>query len=56
MNLGWLYTLYAWAIGFLVAVCAALGVIAALGQYVPALGAILILLIVLRLVWWYTRW
>ena len=35
LNLGWLYTLYAWAIGFLVAVCVALGVIAALGQYVP---------------------
>jgi hypothetical protein len=55
LNLGWLYTLYAWAIGFLVAVCVALGVIAALGRYVPALGAILILLIILRLVWWYTR-
>ena len=56
LNLGWLYSLYAWAIGFLVAVCVALGVIAALGQYVPALGAILILLIVLRVVWWHTRW
>lgn len=56
MNLGWLYTLYAWAIGFLVAVCLALGVIAALSQYATALVVVLLLLIVLRVVWWWTRW
>jgi hypothetical protein len=56
MNLDWLYKLYGWAIGYMAAVVVALGIIAALAQYVVWLVVILVLLIVTRLVWWYTRW
>jgi hypothetical protein len=56
MNPSWLYKLYAWAIGYMVAVILALGVIAALGRYVAPLAGIVTLLIVGRVVWWYTRW
>ncbi len=34
MNLDWLYKLYAWAIGYMAVVIVALGIIAALAQYV----------------------
>ena len=56
MNLDWLYKLYAWAIGYLVAVIVGLSMIAALAQYVVWLVVIVVLLIVARLAWWYTRW
>jgi hypothetical protein len=56
MNLGWLYKLYAWAIGYMVAVVVALNMIAVLASYVAPLAVILVLLIVGRVVWWYTRW
>ncbi len=56
MNLDWLYKLYAWAIGYLMAVIVALGIIAALASYVVWLVAVLILLIVARLVWFYTNY
>ena len=48
MNLNWLYRLYAWAIGYLVAVIVALGVIAALGDYVVWLVVVVVLLIARR--------
>lgn len=54
--MSWLYRLYAWAIGYLVAVILALGVVAALAAYIAPLAVILMLLIVARVVWWYTRW
>ena len=56
MNLNGLYKLYTYAIGYMVAVIVALNVIAALAAYLAWLVAIVGLLIVLRLVWWYTRW
>ena len=56
MNLSWLYKLYAYAIGYMVAVIVALNVIAALAAYLAWLVAIVGLLIVLRLVWWYTNY
>lgn len=51
-----LYKLYAWAIGYLAVVIVALNVIAALLDYVVPLATVLVLLIVTRLVWWWTRW
>ena len=54
MNLDWLYRLYAWAIGYMVAVVVALNMIAALAEYVVWLVVVVVLLIVLRLAWWYT--
>jgi hypothetical protein len=54
VNLNWLYRLYAWAIGYLVAVIVALNMVAALADYVVWLVVVVILLIVLRLVSWYT--
>jgi len=56
MNLDWLYKLYGWAIGSMVAVIVALTVIASLASYLVWLVVIVVLLIVARLVWWYTRW
>ncbi len=56
MNLNWLYRLYAWAIGYMVAVIVALSMIAALGDYVAWLVVVVVLLIAARIVWWYTRW
>ena len=56
VNLDWLYRLYAWAIGYMVAVIVALGVIAALASYLVWLVVIVVLLIAARIVWWYTRW
>ena len=56
MDLNWLYRLYAWAIGYMVAVVVALNMIAALADYVVWLVVVVVLLIVGRLVWWYTRW
>jgi len=56
MNLGWLYKLYAYGIGYMVAVIVALNVIAALAAYLAWLVFIVILLIILRLVWWYTNY
>lgn len=56
MNLDALYKLYAWAIGYMAAVIVALEIIARLARYVADLGLIIGLLIVARLVWWYTRW
>ena len=51
-----LYKLYAYAIGYMVAVIVALNMIAALADYVVWLVVVVALLIVGRLVWWYTRW
>lgn len=51
-----LLKLYAWTIGFLVALVLALSLIAALAGYLVWLVAIVGLLIVLRLVWWYTNY
>lgn len=56
MNLNWLYKLYGYAIGYMVAVIVALNVIAALANYVVPLAVILMLLIVARLVWFYTNY
>lgn len=56
MNLDWLYRLYAWGIGYMAAAVLTLGVIAALASYLVWLVVIVMLLIVARLVWWYTRW
>jgi len=56
MHLNWLIRLYAWAIGFLIALVLALHVIAALAAYLAWLVFIVILLIILRLVWWYTNY
>ncbi len=56
MNFGGLYKLYAYGIGYMVAVIVALNVIAALAAYLAWLVFIVILLIVLRLVWWYTNY
>jgi hypothetical protein len=53
---GGLYKLYAYAIGYMVAVIVALNMIAALSAYVVPLMIVIVLLIVARLVWWYTRW
>lgn len=50
----WLYKLYAWAIGYMVAVIVALSVIALLAQYVVWLVVILILLIAARVIWYRT--
>ncbi len=49
-----LFKLYAWSIGYLVVVCLALAVIAALASYVLWLVVVLALLIVLRLIWYRT--
>lgn len=56
MNLNWLYKLYAWAIGYMIAVIVALNMIAALAEYVTPLMIVIVLLIVARVVWWYTHW
>ena len=56
MNLDWLYKLYGYAIGYMVAVIVALNVIAALAAYLAWLVVIIALLIVARLVWWYTNY
>jgi hypothetical protein len=56
MNLGWLYKLYGWGLAYMVAAVVALNMIAALANYVAWLVVVLALLIVGRLVWWYTRW
>ncbi len=56
MNFGGLHKLYAYAIGYMVAVIVALNVIAALAAYLAWLVAIVGLLIVLRLVWGYTNY
>ena len=56
MNLNWLYKLYTYAIGYMIAVIVALNVIAALAAYLAWLVVIVVLLIAARLVWWYTRW
>ncbi len=51
-----LFKLYAWSIGYLVAVCVALTVIAALASYVVWLVVIVVVLIVARIVWFYTNY
>lgn len=56
MNFGGLYKLYTYAIGYMVAVIVALKVIAANAAYLGWLVVIIVLLIALRLAWWYTRW
>lgn len=56
MNLNWLYKLYGYAIAYMVVVIVALNVIAALANYIVPLAIIIILLIVARLVWWYTNY
>ncbi len=56
MNLDWLYKLWATSAAYLLAVIVALGVIAALEQFVVWLVVVIVLLIMARLVWWYTRW
>ena len=55
MNLDWLYKLYAYAIGYMIAVVVALNAIAGLASYLAWLVAIVVLLILARLAWWYTR-
>jgi hypothetical protein len=56
MNFNWLYKLYAWGIGYMIAVIVTLSIVAALASYLAWLVAIVTLLIIARLVWWYTRW
>ena len=56
MNFNWLYKLYAWAIGYMIAVIVTLSIVAALASYLAWLAVIVTLLIIARLVWWYTRW
>ncbi len=53
---GHLARLYASAIGFLVALIVALGVIAALAKYVTALVISIVAIALLRIVWARTRW
>jgi hypothetical protein len=50
----WIFRLYAWGIGYMVALIVALYVIASLAQYLTWLVVLIVLLIILRLVWWYT--
>jgi hypothetical protein len=56
MNFNWLYKLYAWGIGYMIAVVVTLKIVVALAGYLVWLVVIVTLLIITRLVWWYTRW
>jgi hypothetical protein len=52
--MGGLYKLYGYAIGYMVVVIVALNMIAALSDYVVWLVAVIVLLIIARLIWYWT--